>query len=51
MNVWEILPEKTLKKELIESVSTSIKGVLDAERKKLIMMNVKLYLKFFLHLK
>ena len=29
------------KKELIESVSTSIKGVLDAERKKLIMMNVK----------
>ena len=29
------------KKELIESVSTGIKGVLDAERKKLIMMNVK----------
>ncbi len=29
------------KRELIESVSTSIKGVLDAERKKLIMMNVK----------
>lgn len=29
------------KKELIESVSTSIKGVLDADRKKLIMMNVK----------
>ncbi|RPF52851.1 ATP phosphoribosyltransferase [Methanobrevibacter gottschalkii] len=29
------------KKELIEAVSTSIKGVLDAERKKLIMMNVK----------
>ena len=29
------------KSELIESVSTSIKGVLDAERKKLIMMNVK----------
>ena len=28
-------------KELIESVSTSIKGVLDADRKKLIMMNVK----------
>ena len=28
------------KGELIESVSTSIKGVLDAERKKLIMMNV-----------
>lgn len=28
------------KKALIESVSTSIKGVLDAERKKLIMMNV-----------
>ncbi|MBE6500020.1 MAG: ATP phosphoribosyltransferase [Methanobrevibacter thaueri] len=28
------------KKELIEAVSTSIKGVLDAERKKLIMMNV-----------
>ena len=28
------------KRELIESVSTSIKGVLDAERKKLIMMNV-----------
>lgn len=27
--------------ELIESVSTSIKGVLDADRKKLIMMNVK----------
>ena len=29
------------KKELIESVSTSIKGVLDAARKKLLMMNVK----------
>lgn len=29
------------KKGLIESVSTSIKGVLDADRKKLIMMNVK----------
>ena len=29
------------KKELIESVSTSIRGVLDADRKKLIMMNVK----------
>ena len=29
------------KKELIESVSTSIKGVLDADRKKLIMMNEK----------
>ena len=29
------------KKDLIESVSTSIKGVLDADRKKLIMMNVK----------
>ena len=29
------------KYHLIESVSTSIKGVLDAERKKLIMMNVK----------
>jgi ATP phosphoribosyltransferase len=29
------------KKELIEAVSTSIKGVLDANRKKLIMMNVK----------
>ena len=28
------------KRNLIESVSTSIKGVLDAERKKLIMMNV-----------
>ena len=28
------------KRELIESVSTSIKGVLDANRKKLIMMNV-----------
>ena len=28
------------KRELIEAVSTSIKGVLDAERKKLIMMNV-----------
>ena len=28
------------KKELIESVNTSIKGVLDADRKKLIMMNV-----------
>lgn len=28
------------KKELIESVATSIKGVLDADRKKLIMMNV-----------
>jgi len=30
------------KKELIEAVSTSIKGVLDADRKKLIMMNVKI---------
>lgn len=29
------------KKNLIEAVSTSIKGVLDADRKKLIMMNVK----------
>lgn len=29
------------KRELIESVSISIKGVLDADRKKLIMMNVK----------
>lgn len=29
------------KKELIESVSTSIKGVLDADRKKLVTMNVK----------
>ena len=29
------------KRELIETVSTSIKGVLDADRKKLIMMNVK----------
>lgn len=29
------------KREMIESVSTSIKGVLDADRKKLIMMNVK----------
>lgn len=29
------------KNSLIEAVSTSIKGVLDAERKKLIMMNVK----------
>ena len=28
------------KRQLIEAVSTSIKGVLDAERKKLIMMNV-----------
>ena len=28
------------KRELIESVSTSIKGVLDADRKKLIMMNI-----------
>ena len=28
------------KRELIEAVSTSIKGVLDADRKKLIMMNV-----------
>lgn len=28
------------KKELVEAVSTSIKGVLDANRKKLIMMNV-----------
>ena len=27
------------KRELIEAVSTSIKGVLDADRKKLIMMN------------
>lgn len=33
----DILNEK---RELIEAVSTSIKGVLDAERKKLIMMNV-----------
>ena len=29
------------KRELIEAVSTSIKGVLDADRKKLIMMNVR----------
>lgn len=29
------------KNELIEAVSTSIRGVLDADRKKLIMMNVK----------
>ena len=29
------------KKDLIDSVSTSIKGVLDAARKKLLMMNVK----------
>ena len=29
------------KKQLIESVSTSIKGVLEAARKKLLMMNVK----------
>lgn len=29
------------KRNLIESISTSIKGVLDADRKKLIMMNVK----------
>jgi ATP phosphoribosyltransferase len=29
------------KNELIEAVTTSIRGVLDAERKKLIMMNVK----------
>lgn len=29
------------KNELIEAVSTSIKGVLDADRKKLIMMNVR----------
>ena len=29
------------KKDVIESISTSIKGVLDADRKKLIMMNVK----------
>jgi ATP phosphoribosyltransferase len=28
------------KREMIEAVSTSIKGVLDADRKKLIMMNV-----------
>lgn len=28
------------KKELIEAISTSIKGVIDAERKKLVMMNV-----------
>ena len=28
------------KRKLIEAVSTSIKGVLDADRKKLIMMNV-----------
>ena len=35
--------EKSLndKRELIESVTTSIKGVLDAERKKLVTMNVK----------
>ena len=38
-----ICNHESLKKkgELIESVSTSIKGVLDADRKKLIMMNVK----------
>ncbi len=30
------------KKELIESVATSIKGVLEASRKKLLMMNVKM---------
>lgn len=30
-----------VKKQLIESVSTSIKGVLEASRKKLLMMNVK----------
>ena len=29
------------KKELVEAVSTSIKGVIEAERKKLVMMNVK----------
>ena len=29
------------KKELVEAVSTSIKGVLDADRKKLVTMNVK----------
>ena len=29
------------KKDLVESVSTSIKGVIEAERKKLVMMNVK----------
>ena len=29
------------KKNLVEAVSTSIKGVIDAERKKLVMMNVK----------
>ena len=29
------------KREMVEAVSTSIKGVLDANRKKLIMMNVK----------
>ena len=29
------------KKDLVEAVSTSIKGVIDAERKKLVMMNVK----------
>lgn len=28
------------KKELVEAISTSIKGVIDAERKKLVMMNV-----------
>ena len=38
MNMIDIVKDK---KELIESVSTSIKGVLDADRKKLIMMNVK----------
>ena len=29
------------KKDLVEAVSTSIKGVIEAERKKLVMMNVK----------
>ena len=29
------------KKELVEAVSTSINGVIEAERKKLVMMNVK----------
>ena len=29
------------KKDLVESVSTSIKGVIEADRKKLVMMNVK----------
>ena len=38
--VFSIIGRLSEKKELIESVSTSIKGVLDADRKKLIMMNV-----------